>query len=89
MPQHITCDPDTTSVGGSSAVSYDFDAAGVSSTVLTVYKHVPPDPDIAEHITVNKGDDPFKVQIPPGCTGVTIEDDGPGTSDAAAIAVHP
>lgn len=87
MQQHITCDPDTAPVGGASAVSYDFEAAGITSTTLTVYKHVPPDPDIVERVTVNKGDDPFKVHIPPGCTGVTIEDDGP--SDAAAIAVTP
>lgn len=87
MPQYITCDPDVVTVNGKSAVSYDFKASGVESTTLTVYKHVPPDEDIVEHIFITDGDDPVKVQAPPGCTGITIEDAGPGASDAAAIAV--
>lgn len=87
MPQHITCDPDVVQQNGASAVTYDFKSAGLQRTKLTIYKHQPPLPDDVEEVYVEEGDEPLVVHAPVGCTGITIEDDGP--SDAAAIAVEP
>lgn len=90
MHQYITCTPDVVQINGESAVTYDFRAAGVQRTTLKVIKHFPPpEGDVEEDFRVEAGDDPLRVHADPRCTGITIEDHGPGTSDAAAIAVEP